>query len=231
MGRRSAWADFQLSAHAKRLAIICSNLILQLCLLTVPCRGRKRGNPSPGQRGSWFPSAQGACGGDFFPSSGATVKLQICDYAVLTRLFLRFDNHSKCDRQQFLPCIECKKLVRVELLGQSDVQHVQAAATDGRRVKRGPLCCRAINWPPVDRLRNQPAALQIALHVGPSGTDLSGAEDAPKNSKGKGVPHLQPMQPGEWQRVGGCVNKALGARAVGIIEVIRDEQTGVRVKA
>jgi hypothetical protein len=32
---------------------------------TVTCRGRKRGNPSPGQRGSRFPSVQGACGGFF----------------------------------------------------------------------------------------------------------------------------------------------------------------------
>jgi len=34
---------------------------------TVPCRGRKWGNPSPGQRGSRFLSVQRACGGDFFP--------------------------------------------------------------------------------------------------------------------------------------------------------------------
>src|SRR5208337_2492858 len=38
------------------------------------------------------------------------------------------------------------------------------------------------------------------------------------------------MQSGEGQRVGGCVQDRLGAQAMGIIDVIRDEQTGVRVK-
>jgi hypothetical protein len=39
------------------------------------------------------------------------------------------------------------------------------------------------------------------------------------------------IQPGERQRVGCGVNDGLGAHAVGIIDVIRDEQTRVRVNA
>jgi hypothetical protein len=41
-------------------------LLVWMVAKAVPCRGRKRGNPSPGQRGSWFLSVQGVCGGDFF---------------------------------------------------------------------------------------------------------------------------------------------------------------------
>ncbi len=98
-------------------------------------------------------------------------------------------------------------------------------------MERGPLCCRAKNRNPIDGLRNQSAAPQIALHVRPSGADLSGGEDASKDPKRKGVPHFQAMQSGEWQRVGGCVKEGLGAHAVGIIDVLRDDLTGVRVKA
>jgi len=93
------------------------------------------------------------------------------------------------------------------------------------------LCCRTINGPPIDGLRNQSAALQIALHIRPSGADLSGGEDAPKDSESKSFPHFQAMQSGEWQRVGGCLKDGLRAHAVGIIDVIRDEQTGIRVRA
>jgi hypothetical protein len=38
-------------------------------------------------------------------------------------------------------------------------------------------------------------------------------------------------QSSKWQGVGRGVKDSLGVHAVGIIEVIRDEQTGVRVKA
>jgi hypothetical protein len=39
------------------------------------------------------------------------------------------------------------------------------------------------------------------------------------------------MQSGEWQWIGCGMNDGLGSRAVGIVDVIRDEQTRVRVNA
>lgn len=38
------------------------------------------------------------------------------------------------------------------------------------------------------------------------------------------------MQSREWQRFGGGVNDSLGIQAVGIIDVIRDEQAAVRIQ-
>lgn len=97
-------------------------------------------------------------------------------------------------------------------------------------MERGPLCCGAINRYPIDRLSDQTAAPQIAPHIRPRSAGLGGGEDAPKDPKSKGVPHFQAMQSGEWQRVGRSLKDGLGARAIGIVDLIRDQKTGVRVE-
>jgi len=95
-------------------------------------------------------------------------------------------------------------------------------------MKRSPLCRSAKNGSPDYRLRNQAPAPKVALDVRPGGVYLSAREDPPKDPKGKGIPHFQAMQPGEWQRASRRMDDSLGSRAVRISDVIRDEQTGVR---
>jgi len=109
----------------------------------------------------------------------------------------RFDDHSKRQRQRLLPGIEREKLTRLERFRQRDVQHIKAAAADGRTMSSRVLRRRTINGCPVDRVRNQAAAPQISLHVQPGSAGLRCCENAPKNTKCEGVPHLQAVEAGK----------------------------------
>ena len=110
------------------------------------------------------------------------------------------------------------------------MQYIKTAATNCGRVQRSPLRSRAIYGRPIYRLSHQPAAPQIAFDIRPRCVDLRRQKDAPENPKGESVPHFQAVQPGEWQRTGGCMNESLGIQAVGIVNVIRNEQAAIRVK-
>ena len=143
----------------------------------------------------------------------------------------RFAGHSKRQRQRFLPCIEREKLTHLERFRQRDVQYIKAAAADGRTMSSRVLRRRTINGCPVDRVRDQAAALQISLHIRPGSAGLRCCENAAKYAECQGVPHLQSMQAGKRQWGDHGVNDALGFYAVGIVDVIRDEQTRVCVNA